>query len=257
VACDENPVGAFAAERGDPPLGDRVHPRRLRSCKHHVNADRGEHRVEGGGELDVAVTNQVRETTSRVLQIRGQIASQLAAQAPVGWEVTPSKWTRRLPCSITKAAYRRFNVTVSTWEKSTASRPPAWARRNVRHASPRPEGPGTPRPRRIRRIVDAATRCPSRRSSPWTRTTPQVRFSVARRTISAVISSLTRGRPTDFGWRHFPATSRRCHRSNVAGVTRRRSLRDCGRSRARAASTARSAQPSRGQGFVRRSTATS
>jgi hypothetical protein len=59
-------------------------------------------------------------------------------------------------------------VTVSTWKKSTASRPPTptWARRNVGHVAPRPEGPGMPRLRRIRRIVDATTRCLSRRNSP-------------------------------------------------------------------------------------------
>jgi hypothetical protein len=37
-------------------------------------------------------------------------------------------------------------------------------------------------------------RFPSRRSSPWMRTAPQVRFSVARRTINAVSSSLIGGR---------------------------------------------------------------
>jgi hypothetical protein len=45
------------------------------------------------------------------------------AQAPIGWAVTPSRCTRRLRCSITNAAYRRFKVTVSTWKKSTASKP--------------------------------------------------------------------------------------------------------------------------------------
>lgn len=100
-------------------------------------------------------------------------------------------------------------------------------------------------------------RCPSRRSSPWMRTMPQVWFSVARRTISVVISLLIGGRPGGFGWRHFPATSRRCHRSDVAGVTMRQARRDFGRSRDRAASTARSAQSSRGRGLIRCGTAIS
>jgi hypothetical protein len=53
--------------------------------------------------------------------------------------------------------------------------------------------------RRIRRMVEAVMRCPSLRSSPWRRTTPQVRFSVARRRMSATISSLIGGRPGGFG----------------------------------------------------------
>ena len=67
--------------------------------------------------------------------------------------------------------------------------------RNVCQASPRAEGGGMRRVCRMRRIVAAAVRCPSRRSSLWMRTTPQVRFSVARRTIKVVSSSLIGGRP--------------------------------------------------------------
>jgi hypothetical protein len=48
---------------------------------------------------------------------------------------------------------------------------------------------------RIRRIVDAPTRWPSLSSSPWIRWYPQPVFSVASRSISAVISALTGGRP--------------------------------------------------------------
>jgi hypothetical protein len=84
-----------------------------------------------------------------------------------------------------------------------------------------------------------------------------VRFSVARRTISSVISSLIGGRPGGRGWRHFAATSLRCQRSKIAGVTTRHERKAFGRSRDKAASTARSAQLSCGRGLVRRSTATS
>src|SRR5262245_39281543 len=37
---------------------------------------------------------------------------------------------------MTNAACSRFRVTVSTWKKSTASSPSAWARRNLRQESP-------------------------------------------------------------------------------------------------------------------------
>jgi hypothetical protein len=55
------------------------------------------------------------------------------------------------------------------------------------------------RPFRIRRIVDAPTRWPSLSSSPWIRWYPQPVLSVASRSISAVISALTGGRPLRFG----------------------------------------------------------
>jgi hypothetical protein len=111
--------------------------------------------------------------------------------------------------------------------------------------------------RRILRMVEAATRCPSRRSSPWILTTPHRVFSRARRTISATSSSGTGGRPGALGWRHLAATSRRCQRSSVPGVTIRRARSPLGMILASAARTARSVQDIRGLGFARRSTATS
>ena len=86
----------------------------------------------------------------------------------------------------------------------------------------RPDGGGMRWARRIFRTVEAATRCPSRRSSPWILTTPHRVFSRARRRISATSSSGIGGRPGGLGWRHFAATRRRCQRSSVPGVTIRR-----------------------------------
>jgi hypothetical protein len=86
----------------------------LRRGEHHVDADRGDHRIERGGELGISVADQVAEAVSCAFKIRGQVAGSWVTQAPVGWSVTPSRWIRRARCSITKAAYRRFKVTVST-----------------------------------------------------------------------------------------------------------------------------------------------
>jgi hypothetical protein len=77
AAGDEEPVGAFAAERGNPSLGDRVHPRRLWRREHYANADRGEHRVEGRSELGVPLADQVGEPVSGLFKICGEIARQL------------------------------------------------------------------------------------------------------------------------------------------------------------------------------------
>jgi hypothetical protein len=73
----------------------------------------------------------------------------------------------------------------------------------------------------------------------------------------AVISALTGARPVRWGQVHLFLTRRRCHRKTVPGVTSRCARRLPGRCRISAASTARSAQSSRGRGWVRRSTATS
>jgi len=48
-------------------------------------------------------------------------------------------------------------------------------------------------------MVDALTRWPSSSNSPWIRGYPQLLFSVASRSISAVISVLTGGRPVRCG----------------------------------------------------------
>jgi hypothetical protein len=106
-------------------------------------------------------------------------------------------------------------------------------------------------------MVKAATRWPSRRSPPWILTTPHRVFSRARRTISATSSSGTGGRPGGRGWRHLAATSRRCQRRSVPGVTICRVRSAFGMILVSAANTARSVQDIRGLGFARRSTATS
>jgi hypothetical protein len=73
----------------------------------------------------------------------------------------------------------------------------AWVRRNFRHVVSvfRRGAGGIVSALRARRIVQALTREPSLSSSPRILWYPQLRFSVASRWISAVISSLTGGRP--------------------------------------------------------------
>ena len=106
-------------------------------------------------------------------------------------------------------------------------------------------------------MVEAATRCPSRRSSPWMRTTPHRRFSRARRTIGAADSSGTGGRPGALGWHHLAGISLRCRRSRRAGRHESVRTQQLGQDAASAASAARSDQVILGLGFARRGTATS
>jgi hypothetical protein len=106
-------------------------------------------------------------------------------------------------------------------------------------------------------MVEATIRWPRRRSSPWMRTTPQVRFSLARRRMNVTSSSPLGGRPGGLGCRHRAAISLRCQRNNVPGVTIRWTRSALGSIRATPARTARSGQDRRGLGLFRRSTATS
>ncbi len=150
--------------------------------------------------------------------------------------------------------------TVSTCMKSQARSVWACERRKERQVcrEARCGAGGRPERRRRRRIVAAATRWPSRRSSPWILTYPQVGFSRARRWMSATVSSGNGGRPDLTAvWRHFQRTRRRCQVSSVPGVTSRWRRKADGRCRARAESTARSAHESFGRLICRRSTATS
>jgi hypothetical protein len=110
-------------------------------------------------------------------------------------------------------------------------------RRRLRGAGPRPCR------RRMRRIELAETRMPRPRSSPWTRTQPQRRFSRAIRTMSSTSSSDMGGRPgprVDRQRRHLRLESSRCQQRSVSGVTRKERQRHRASNRQRAARIARS-----------------
>lgn len=124
-----------------------------------------------------------------------------------------------------------------------------------RWAGPSWAGPARAVRSRVR-IVVAATRIPSFRSSPSIRTQPQRGFSRARRRMSARSSASIGGRPGRpvFWYVHFLRTSSRCHRRSVAGVTRKATHRSRGIARLAAASRTRSMVRSLSGPAVRRST---
>ena len=64
-----------------------------------------------------------------VLQIGHQVPRQ-GQPLPVGCAVTSWIRTRRVTCSTVKNTYSRFRVMVSTWNRSPATIPSAWALRN-------------------------------------------------------------------------------------------------------------------------------
>jgi hypothetical protein len=85
---------------------------------------------------------------------------------------------------------------VSTWTKSTAMMPRAWAARNCFQAGLARRGAGLiPASCRICQTVDAAIRWPSLTSFPWTRRCPRVWFSAAMRITSLRTAAAVGGRP--------------------------------------------------------------
>jgi hypothetical protein len=82
--CDENPVGVLAANRSDDAFSDRFHPWRLRRSKHDVDADGGEHSIEGHGELRIPVSDQVREALAGASKSATSPRASCVARAPVG-----------------------------------------------------------------------------------------------------------------------------------------------------------------------------
>jgi hypothetical protein len=84
LAGDQHPVQALAAGAGNPPLRDRVRPRRLDRSLDDPHAGRGEDRVEGRGELGVAVPEQELDAVSVILEGHQQVACLLGY--PVGAE---------------------------------------------------------------------------------------------------------------------------------------------------------------------------
>ncbi len=175
---------------------------------------------------------------------------------PLGWSVTPTRRTRRVPSSMMNRTYSVVRRTVSTVKKSVATMPAACARRNARQLTDARRGAGrSPLPSRTVRIVVADTDTPSFLSSPWMRRYPQRGFSRATRRISATSWSARGGRPPRrSGWVHLRVTSWRCHRRIVPGVTRNVDQRPRGSARLSTARIARSAGRNSGRLTWRRST---
>jgi hypothetical protein len=182
---------------------------------------------------------------NRSSRLRARLRACCTVHSPVGLEVTPPRYIRRVPCSMNTRTYSRLRSTVSTCRKSTARIPAAWACRNCRQVGPDRRGAGSmPAARRISRTVDGATVTPSFVSSPWIRRYPHSGFSLASRTTRRAMLRTIGGRP---GLRrllvsYFLAASLRCQARSVAGVTGKISVQRLrGRSRANAANHTRSA----------------
>ncbi len=85
---------------------------------------------------------------------------------------------------------------MSTWKKSHAIDPFAWAARYSAHIGPdRRRDGSTPWRFKIAHTLEGAMTLPMVASSPWMRRQPQVAFSFAKRETSAVVPFAMPGRP--------------------------------------------------------------
>ena len=74
---DQETVEQFAADGADESFGDRVRPWRAHRRLDDLDVDGGEHGVEGGGELGVAVADQEPKVATGVVEIHEQVAGQM------------------------------------------------------------------------------------------------------------------------------------------------------------------------------------
>ena len=81
---DQEVVEAFAAQGADPAFRDRVRSRCSDRGADDADVGAGEHRVEGGGELAVAVADQEPEPVGVVAEVHEQVAGLLGDPGPGG-----------------------------------------------------------------------------------------------------------------------------------------------------------------------------
>ncbi len=81
---DQDAVEQFAADGSDEALGDCVRPRRPHWRLDDPDIDRGEHGIEGGGELGVAVADEEPEAPIGLVEVHEQVAGLLGQPLPGG-----------------------------------------------------------------------------------------------------------------------------------------------------------------------------
>jgi hypothetical protein len=74
---DEDAVEELASDAADEAFGDGVGPRCPHWCLDDADVDGGEHGVEGGGELGVAVPDEEPEAPAGVVEVHEQVAGLL------------------------------------------------------------------------------------------------------------------------------------------------------------------------------------
>jgi hypothetical protein len=157
---DQHPVRAPGADTTDEPLRVAVCHRRPRRSLDHVHVVGCEHGVQGPGELGVPVADKQPQGGDPIAEIHHRVAGQL--RGPRGGRVfgdAEDVDPRLVAISMTTSTYSLSRLMVSTWKKSAANSPHAYAGRKVRQLVSRSRGAGPVLPAaRTRRMAPAPTR---------------------------------------------------------------------------------------------------
>src|SRR6266516_2863128 len=188
-AEDQHPVGDLGSGGKDEPLGVCVRARAPGRDLDRRDAGAGQGRVEGCGELPGPVADQEPEARGAVAGVHQDVADLLGGPRPVRMGGDPEDM------HVAGAGFDDEQA-VQSLERYRAvhggrNRRRAWSRLGCAGTAARwcrvcrLGAGGILSVRRTRRVVEALTRWPSLRSSPWMRWYPQPWFSVATRSISA------------------------------------------------------------------------
>src|SRR5258707_5029810 len=110
---DQDPVQELASDAAHEAFGNGIRLWRSRWRLDHLDAGRVEHRVEHGGELGVAVSDEEPETPAGLVEVHHQVTGQLGEPDTGGCAATPRMWTWRVVCSTTKNTHNPLRVMVS------------------------------------------------------------------------------------------------------------------------------------------------
>src|SRR6266511_3748959 len=242
AAEDQQPVEALSTEAPDPALGVRSRPRRSDGRLDHADAFGAEDLVEVAAELAVAVTDQEPRLDALVVEVHEQVARLLGHPRPVR--------IRRDPCQM-HAASRQLDEEQDVeppeedgvdCEEVALEDARRLLTKELRPTRLKPPGRrfdprlAQDRPHCARRDLDAepdqlALDAPVPPARVLPRKPNDKLTNLARR----------RGPARRHGYVQRRATSSRCQRRSVAGVTKNAAHARRGRTRLNAASTARSA----------------
>src|SRR6266545_6122228 len=259
AAQDQDPVEAVGADGADPALRVGIRVRRPNRRADHFHSLGTEHLVEPAAELRVAIVDQKPERLL-LAELHHQVARLLRCPAAVGVRGTghvldPSRRQRNEEQHVDPLQKGGLNGEKVAGQRCRRLLTQERSPRQPRSLRSRRQGPASIS---TLRTVVGETTTPRPLSSPTIRRYPQCGFSLARRRINAPTGGSSGGLPRFVcGYVQRRATSWRCQRSSVSGLTGKLGHVERGSERLKAARNARSARVSLGRADCRRRTASS
>lgn len=86
---DQDPIQDLSSDAAHEALGDGVRSGSPHRSLDHLDAGRGEHRIEHGGEFGITISDEEPERPARVVQVHHQVTGQLCQPDPGGVRSDP------------------------------------------------------------------------------------------------------------------------------------------------------------------------